>query len=673
MYNVIKKNQKKLMAAFAVLLMISFVATIGGRPGGSGRSDVVIAHMGKAPVYDSELRSAKEEWSWLNRYGGQGMMGGRVSLPARVFAQVMMGNNPMAARNYMLRFQAEQLGTTISDEIDKHPEMFLLLLKEAEANGLTASPDDAKTILKNDMRLDVSDSDQDRDHTKAMQDLLTVRSQLTRLMSAMKVSQPVWQHEAAKAQSVRLNLIDFRAEDFEKGVAAPTTQQVQEQFNKYKDIPPGDKDPLAFGYQIPTRVKLQYLEVPHAQVVDSVVRTIRPPGSTGDAAATTDHRYDWEVQAALYYESHKEEYFNPPPATQPAATQPGTQPTTVATSQPAYKPFEEVKQQIIEKLAASQIDSQARQIAAELSSRLAEDFASIRKENPSAIQPTTAEATTQPSVGPVALPAGQVMMLAHLEAIRADIDKKYGVAVKLHDIVSDWQITQELAKLPGIGTAAAGDGSSFTDYATSFVHPSASSSLPPLQVWEPSQPLTDTQHNAYVFRLTAAQPAHPPANLATIARQLEHDWKLAQAFDQAKQAAQKAFDSAKTLGLSQVARSTGQKVFNTDLFSPRQVQEVPGYPLTPQEAVHEVLAAAEGLITDATPADKHPAKLVELPAAQRVVVMELAGVQLAAPEWFAQLQVTEGQQQERLEKLAQEWFSYDKIVSRTDYKPVEKS
>jgi hypothetical protein len=421
-------------------------------------------------------------------------------------------------------------------------------------------------------------------------------------------------------------------------------------------------------------VKLQYLEVPHAQVVDSVIRTIRPLGSTGDPAATTDHRYDWEVQAALYYESHKEDYFNPPPATQPAATQPSTQPTTVATSQPAYKPFEEVKQQIIEKLAASQIDSQAKQIAAELSSRLAEDYASIRKENPSALQPTTTEATTQPSVvGPVALPAGELMMLAHLEAIRADIDKKYGVAVKLHDIVSDWQTTQELAKLPGIGSATAGDGISFTDYATSFAHPSATSSLPPLQVWEPSQPLTDTQHNAYVFRLTAAQPAHPPADFTTIARQLEHDWKLAQAYDQAKQAAQKAFDSAKVVGLPQAARTAGQNVITTEYFSPRQVQEVPSYPLTNPAASHELLAAAEELITHATPADKQPAKLVELPGVQRVVVMELAGVQLAAPEWFAQLQVTEGQQQERLEKLAQEWFSYDKIVSRTDYKPVEKT
>jgi hypothetical protein len=499
----------------------------------------------------------------------------------------------------------------------------------------------------------------------------------------MKISQPAWQHAAAQAQSVRLNLIDFNASEYEKTIPAPTPQQLNQQFDRFKDRAPGENDPLAFGYQIPTRVKLQYMEIPRAQVIESVLRTIRPPGSAGDTSAGTDAHYDWAVQAALYYESHKEEFVNTPPATQPS-TQPTTQaattqlaltqPTTVATSLPAYKPFEDVKQEIIEKLAAAQIDQQARAIAADLASRLAEDYAAIQKTNPSAVHPTTVEATTKASVLSASpTPAGELMFLPHLEMIRADIDKKYGVAITLHDIGSDWQTTQTLAKLPGIGMATAGDSVPFSEYATSFARATTSAGLLPLQVWEPSQPLTDSEHNAYVFRLTAAQPAHAPGDVASVAKQVEQDWKLGQAYDQANNAAQKAYESAKTLGLAQVARTSNQKMTTTELFPPDQVEDVPGYKLPDPAATHQFLAAIQDLMANATPADKRPDKLVALPSAERIVVMELAGIQLNAPEWEAQIQVTEKQQQTRLQKLAQEWFNFDKIVARTQYKPVEKS
>jgi hypothetical protein len=225
MYNVIKKNQKKLMAAFAVLLMISFVATIGGRPGGSGRGDVVVAKLGKTPVYDSEVRQAKEEWSWLSRHGSQ------LPLPTLLLYREVLSTDP-AARDFGAQMGAFQLAHTISDNIEKHPEMFLLLVNEAESNGLTVSTDEANEFLRNAMGMDVSTSDMDKFETKAVQDMLTVRAELRYLISAMKISQPVWDHRAAQEQAVRLNLVDFRTSDFEKSVTAPTTQQIQEQFDK---------------------------------------------------------------------------------------------------------------------------------------------------------------------------------------------------------------------------------------------------------------------------------------------------------------------------------------------------------------------------------------------------------------------------------------------------------
>jgi uncharacterized protein (DUF2267 family) len=382
----------------------------------------------------------------------------------------------------------------------------------------------------------------------------------------------------------------------------------------------------------------------------------------------SDAQYDWEVQAALYYDAHKDEFKNTPPATQ-ATTQPDATQPAVASSQPAFKPFDEVKRQIIEKLAASQIDQQTKMIAADLASRLSDDFTTIRKTNPASVLPTTmpseANATTQPTT--------DVMTLARLETLRAEIEKKYHVAIQLHDLVKDWQTTKDLVKLPGIGTASSPDGASFSEYATNFSRSSLTPGSGPLQLWEPSQPIADAEKNTFVFRLTAAQAAHPPADVTTVAKQVEQDWKLLRAYEQAKTAAQTAFEAAKKLGLSQAARAAGQNMFATPLFPPRRVQEVPGYRLPSPVASQQLLSAAVDLVQQASVSDKHPVQRVDLPNVQRVVIIELAGVQLDAPEWQAQWEVTESQQHSRLQKLAQDFFNYDNVVARTGYKAEEKS
>jgi hypothetical protein len=717
MYYLIKKYQKKLMAVFAVLLMISFVATIGvGRfgSGGGGRGDVVVGHLGKTPVYNVELQNAKDEWSWLSRE----------RLPAFMFSHALIGDYDQVLRAimsgsphdfamqfhaYQVAQSASQLAREITTTIDNHPELFFLLQNEAADNGLQASPDTAFSFLKNDMGMPVGNDEQDQFHAKAIQDLLTVTAQVRHLMDAAKVSQPVWQHEASKDQSVRLSLIDFRASDFEKSVPAPTTQQAQEQFDRFKNVAPnsrGPNNPLGFGYQIAARAKLQYLTIPHQQLVDAVIHHVHPTGSAeAGSAASGDAAYDWEVQAAIYYDAHKDEFKAPatkpaaplgpalpttgPAATQAASTQAastqnaGTQPATTeasAETKPAetqpmvVKPFAAVKQQIIEKLAADDAGKLSKQILDELTARLTSDFNTVRQADPSATVPSTQPATAPAVASSVTTrPAADLMMLAHLEQIRTEIEHKHHVSIQLHEIVNEWQTKADLGKLPGIGAATAADGAPFPEYALEFAHPGMTVGEPPLAVWQPSAPLTDAQQNSYLFRLTAAEPPHAPAGMAPIAKQVTDDWKLGQAYDQAMQAAQKALASAKTSGLSQAGRTDGQNVVYTPLFSPQQAQDLPGIPGLPPAALREALAAASDLITEASPSNKQPDKLVALPAAQRAIVMELDGVQLTSPAWLAQLRATSEQHLADIQRLAADWFDYDHVVSRTGYKAEEKS
>lgn len=679
MYYSIKKNQKKLMAIFAVLLMVSFVATFSvGRGGGGGqRADVVAGHIGKSPVYDSELRNARDEWSWLSRWPVRSLMGQAMPLPARFIANAITGTEGQGFT--MAEFQAEEIATQAVKQIDQHPEAFLLLKREAIADGLSVSPDEANSFLKNAMGMTVSSDGSNALETDAIRDMMLIAQELTHLKQAIKVSQPLWQHDAVKTQQVRLNILDFRAADFEKGIAAPTTQQAQQQFDRFKDIPPHESsasNPLGFGYQIPARVKLQYVEIPHAEIIEAVIRTVHPAGSAESALGSSDPQYAWEVQAASYYNAHQDE-FKSVPQTQPTTrasrvqtveTQPATQ--EVAPTQPVLKPFNEVKQGILDKLAAPQAQALAKQIADDLAARLAGDFETIRQADPAAVVPST-QPTTQPAAAvATSQPTANLMMLAHLEQIRDQIQQKYHVAIQLHDIMADWQTDADLTKLPGIGAATGPEDAKFPDLATAFAKFSKADAL---LLWQPSPLLNDPQQNAYLFRLTAAQPPHAPPELAPIAKQVEADWKRAQAYDQAMQAAQHAYASAKTAGISQAARNANQPVISTPLFQPRRAQEIPAYPLDNPAAAQTLAQAASDLLSQGTPSDKHPDALVPLPSVQRIAVIELAAQQLPEAEWLVQLGLTQNQQMTQVERLARDWFDYDQIVARTGYKAEQKT
>lgn len=662
MYHLIKKNQKKLLAVFGVLLMVVFIIPPAAKYG-STRANVVVAHTGKTPIYQADMSAAKEEWGWLNRQPGRGQ-------PGMVFFSEILRDNPVARNDQMMQFGAFQTGRAIAENINDHPEMFLLLQREAAANGLQVSTDEANEYLKNVLGQPVGTDESDRFRTKAVQDLLTVAAQLRYLAASAKISQPVWQHEVAMEQSVRLNLVDFRAGDYARSVPAPTTQQVQQQFDAYKNFPPhhrGTDDPLGFGYQVPARVKLQYLSIPHAQVVDAVIHSVRPTGAVvGPSDTSVDAAYEWDVQAALYYDKHSDEFKNAKPAATQPTRGPATQPASQPASEPAVKPFEQVKRQIVEKLVATQVDQQTAKIVDELSSKLAADYRAIRDADPSAVKPAADEPTTAPATS---RPAPELTTLAHLEEIRSAIDQKYHVPVEIHDIVNDWQTSEALRKLPGIGAASTHEHEPFAEYATSFSAGEHSA----IEVWQPSTALTDAANNTYLFRLTAAQAAHAPRDLAPIAAQVEQDWRTAQAYELAKKDAKKTYDSARSVGLAQAARTIGQNVTSTPLFPPRGVQQVPGYPPLDPASARELLAASESLIRAATSSDPHPDTLVELPSAQRVAVLELAAVQLPYPEWQAQFMTAKVEQQTRMQRLAEEWFKYDAVVARNGYKAEEKS
>src|SRR5689334_6278314 len=123
MIKVFQRNQKKLLAIFGVLLMIVFILP-SGMKNARGISDHAVDKINGNKIYASEMRLAREEWTWLSRqpaYDPQ--TGQRVPIPVA------------------------QLSKPVADDITKHPEMFLLLQKEAEQDGVQVSNDLVNSIL----------------------------------------------------------------------------------------------------------------------------------------------------------------------------------------------------------------------------------------------------------------------------------------------------------------------------------------------------------------------------------------------------------------------------------------------------------------------------------------------------------------------------------------------
>ena len=63
---------------------------------------------------------------------------------------------------------------------------------------------------------------------------------------------------------------------------------------------------------------------------------------------------------------------------------------------------------------------------------------------------------------------------------------------------------------------------------------------------QPSPVLNDEAKSTYVFRLTDARPAEKPKSIDEVAKQVEEDWRLARAYELAKQQAEAIAASARS-------------------------------------------------------------------------------------------------------------------------------
>jgi hypothetical protein len=620
MIKFIRNHQKKFLAVFGVLLMVIFIIPSSFK-NGRGFTDRVVGHIDDGqPIYLSEEEEAEHQW------------------------RILRGIVEPDAQGQMEPISAV-LGNSLYEAIEDKPVLFLLLQKEAIKQGVIVNDAAANTFVEPG---DQTPEAQDR--RQAIHALLLVNGLREQLANSVKYTEPMWTHLLAEeTQKTRLSLVTFRADQFKASIPNPKPDQLKKQYESLSHTLPAPADTsldspyqppallasnsLGFGYELPRRVKLQFIEIPRRSLLDQV------------AKGKSD--YDWEVAARRYYYSHESEF---------PSTLPGTDPAT----QPMTQPYAQARLDILDEIRGPEADALGTKVREAILEQLNQDYAEYA-------------ATTQPGAAPATAPASPPTFAAehYLDQMALNIQKQFGILPIVRQ-VSEYESSLELSQELGIGQAKAPDDTTFTDYAIGSDDPAAAGKN--LRLFEPSTWLSDSSSNNYVFRLTAVASA-APAPFEGVESTVAADWITQQAFDKALAAAKDLSNKAQKKFLPAVAAANGQPAFFTGYFQPNPNEPIPG-DVVNQKAQALVSAEAQTLLGLATRENPHPIGVVPVPADRAVIVVQLAGLQSALPSddlWRQQLFQFNRWSQGAANRVAQDYFTYDAVVQRLNYKPSDEA
>jgi hypothetical protein len=676
MVKLVRKYQKQIMAIFAVGLMIQFVASLGYNRGqGNRRNDTAIGTIGGKTVYQSEQEEARREWNTVKQYVYIKDASGR-TVPYTNFA--LVGGMDLLMNANFEEVQAELIaGRQLAEAIEQQPELFMLLRHEAHESGVFAQQDRVQRVMVN---LYHPPTDQDTDLEEQVRqgvtDLEAISTNFDRIAGNIKVSGPMLEQVLAKVfQSVQLNVVELSASDYVAKVAAPTTQQVQDQFTKYADVVPptqvDPKNPYGFGYRLPDRVKVQYLTIDRKEAEKTVEKRMSA--------------YDWEVQARLYYRTHKDEFPTTEPTTAPSASS-TTQPSSLAssatqpTTAPAYEPYEKVADQALHAVRDPMVDTLMREASNKIMSMMTSDWRAYSQ------QFASGSSTTAPTTSPTAEPTTGYPSYSYLKTITDAIQKQFDLPVYVSDY-DRYQSAKELSELPGIGPAFEGSGArgssnpfamiAMTKAKAYLARTDKGTPGAQAQLMQPTGPISDVMRNVYIFRTTDAQPAEPARNLDEVREKVEQDLKMVAAFDLAQTAAGPILESARGGSMLSAAMASGKRVittppFNSNPYTTTPPDLGPDIKLSPK-GQHDFAEQAFMLLSVYNPStNPTPAKLITLPEDGKVYVAQLSKVSArwdANTFYTADLSVRADMHQLLASDLRRNWFDYDAAAKRLDYQP----
>lgn len=582
MYRFLQENKKKLMAFFAVGLMIVFIlpttmrsafdpqrVKLGKLRGETVRLGAILGYQqawhdaASLHVFLPEASAALARDPRLRTRG--------ISEWEPLVPQLFAGVDPESLR----RFASVNEG-------------FFLLVREAEQSGVRPDLERARRLLAGgenggpmigarlpgDARIVALDSPMIDEgirerYARALAMVLAAQEVFARSSATLlKVSAPLEQHElAVEAQQVRLRIHEIPVRPFVDHRRLPDDTAIRAHFEKYADVPQGTvtaENPLGFGYRLADAVKVQYLAFNTAAVRAAVL-----------ASRPADR---WEVEARRHYLRNPSEF----PATRPAATQPTppddfslgpTQQPTV----PATAPFELVRDRALEAVLQPEVEQVTRRILGRIGQRMQTDFtawkAALDSQKPA---PSSSLGVPYDSID-------------YLEKLADLVQSEFGVRPSVVSLAREF-LTRELAdRNDQLGSlflqGSEGSREPFL-FATSLLfdrnaefHKDARDGLSRL---EPFKPLRDFSGNHAVLRISDTRPAQKATDLEAVRSQIVANLHLLDALAAARASAEAVLARLQDRSLADAGLP---RTLDTGLFPVTSVPSSLGLPYTSQAAM----------------------------------------------------------------------------------------
>jgi hypothetical protein len=308
-FEVFRRHQRKLLAVFAILAMFGFVVSDSLpkllNPSYGGRDQPVAKLFGKT-VYRSALNELLEQRTLANMFVSE--------------LNPYVGQRPFG-------------GTKDRDLIDA-----LILQREADRLGLPAGPDSGREFLRritdDKMNKELFEMLLSRLNNKVSgeQLLASIANQVRlanvrRLLNAPLVTPyDVFQSYRDQNERVGAKIVEIPVEKFLAKVPEPTQEQIEAEYNAYKDVLP-DPNRDTPGFKVPRQIQVEILSLDG----NALARSIR------------DKLTDAELRAG--YESRKSEFQEKSELPDDLfAGQPELTP-------PVIRPFDDVRTQLAVALA----------------------------------------------------------------------------------------------------------------------------------------------------------------------------------------------------------------------------------------------------------------------------------------------------------------------------------
>ena len=267
----IRKNEKKVMALFAVVLMVMFIKGLVPNTGsGNDAASRVVATLGGTKVSQGVLSSFNRQWQTLN------------------MLDYVDPNHPDMQPLPLLN---ERLGPQLANLIRQSQNssesvpLFFLLAQEARQEGIIVDPEELKTYVTTYVQPLPAEGTDERDRVEeAVNNCLLIRHLLERNARLIKISRPYQQFALARTQQdLSVKIVPILASSYLSDVPAPSNADIKNQFDQYSDALAGEfgqqSNPLGFGYKIPNRVQVQFIGLKHSDVHDAAVASTSPRSS----------------------------------------------------------------------------------------------------------------------------------------------------------------------------------------------------------------------------------------------------------------------------------------------------------------------------------------------------------------------------------------------------------